>query len=154
MLIEGVKGPYGFDIAPRFWAILDELIADDRISCPLLVYDELQKVQDDLHAWAKERRKTGLFVEPSLTVQRRFQEIVEYVSARYPDNQSRQRFLDRADPWLIAHAMSRDGSVVTLEAKAPDTSLKVKIPNVCSHFNVTCMNTYQMLRELGVTWNN
>ena len=43
---------------------------------------------------------------------------------------------------------------MTLEEKVMDTSQQVKIPNVCSHFNVTCINTYQMLRELGVAWTN
>ena len=61
--------------------------------------------------------------------------------------------MNRADPWVIAHAISQGGTVVTLEEKVMDTSQQVKIPNVCSHFKVTCINTYQMLRELGVAWN-
>ena len=89
VFIEGRKGPYGFDIAPRFWDILDELIRDSRISCPILVYDELQSVQDDLSGWARERRRSGLFVEPSEAVQRTFRRVAAYVTQRYPDNQSR-----------------------------------------------------------------
>lgn len=154
VFIEGRKGPYGFDIAPRFWNVLDDLIIAHRVSCPSLVYDELQSVQDDLSTWAKERRKTNLFVEPSEVVQRTFQEVITYVMQHYPDNQSRRRFLNRADPWVIAHAIAQGGSVVTLEGEAPDTSQQVKIPNVCSRFNVTCINTYQMLRELGAIWTN
>ena len=153
VFIEGEKGPYGFDIAPRFWNVLDDLIIAHRVSCPVLVYDELQNVQDDLSTWAKECRRTNLFVEPSEAVQRTFQGVITYVMQRYPDNQSRRRFLDRADPWVIAHAIAQGGAVVSLEGRAPDTSTKVKIPNVCSHFNVTCINTYEMLRELGESWN-
>ena len=153
--IEGRKGPYGFDIAPRFWNILDELIDNDRISCPMPVYYELQDGQDDLSTWAKERRRdTGLFVEPSEAVQRAFRRVAKYVTQRYPDNQARRRFLDRADPWVIAHAIAQGGSVVTLEGKASDASQQVKIPNVCSHFNVTWIDTYEMLRELGESWNS
>ena len=153
VFIEGEKGPYGFDIAPRFWNVLDDLIIAHRVSCPVLVYDELQNVQDDLSTWAKERRRTNLFVEPSEAVQRTFQGVITYVMQRYPDNQSRRRFMSRADPWVIAHAIAQGGAVVSLEGRAPDTSAKVKIPNVCSHFNVTCINTYEMLRELGESWN-
>lgn len=153
MFIEGAKGPYGFDIAPRFWNVLDDLIIAHRVSCPVMVYDELQSVEDDLSAWAKERRRTSLFVEPSEAVQRTFQEVITYVMQRYPDNQSRRRFMNRADPWVIAHAMAQGGMVVTLEGIAPNTSRKVKIPNVCSHFNVACINTYEMLRQLGESWN-
>lgn len=154
VFIEGRKGPYDFDIAPRFWDILDELIRDSRISCPILVYDELTDGQDDLSEWAKERRRAGLFTEPSEAVQRTFRRVAAYVTQRYPDNQSRRRFMNRADPWVIAHALSQGGSVVTLEEKVMDTSQQVKIPNVCSHFSVTCINTYQMLRELGAIWTN
>ena len=153
VFIEGKKGPYGFDIAPHFWNFLDDLINAHRVSCPIMVYDELQNVQDDLSTWAKERRRTNLFVEPSEAVQRTFQEVITYVMQQYPDNQSRRRFMNRADPWVIAHAIAQGGTVVSLEGRAPDTSTKVKIPNVCSHFNVTCINTYQMLRELGATWD-
>ncbi len=131
VFIEGEKGPYGFDIAPRFWNMLDELIDADIVSCPALVYSELPDVQDDLSTWAKERRRKSLFVEPSAEVQRTFQlpdvqddlstwakerrrkslfvepsaevqrtfqEVIVYVMQRYPENQSRRRFLDRADP--------------------------------------------------------
>ena len=34
MFIEGMKGPYGFDIAPRFWELIDEMIEVGRIACP------------------------------------------------------------------------------------------------------------------------
>ena len=30
IFIEGKKGPYGFDIAPRFWVLIDELVAGSR----------------------------------------------------------------------------------------------------------------------------
>ena len=37
MFIEGMKGPYGFDIAPRFWELIDEMIEVGRIACPTRV---------------------------------------------------------------------------------------------------------------------
>ena len=73
---------------------------------------------------------------------------------RYPDNQARRRFLDRADPWVIAHAGVDGGTVVTSEVRVPENSGKVKIPNVCDQLQVPVrsINVYQMLRELGVAW--
>ena len=153
IFIEGKKGPYGFDIAPRFWALIDELVAEGRISCPVRVYEELQDGQDDLAAWAQERRESGLFVEPGVAVQEAFGQIVEYVQASYPNTNATRRFLNRADPWVVAHAVGEGGTVVTMELAVPPNVQKVKIPNVCCHFKVTCVNTYQMLRELGVRWN-
>ena len=118
------------------------------------VYDELLDGQDDLAAWAQERRESGLFLEPEAAVQAAFAQIAGYVQASYPNTNATQRFLDRADPWVIAHAVVEGSAVVTMEIAVQLNVQKVKIPNVCSHFNVPCVNTYQMLRELGVRWNN
>ncbi len=155
VFIEGKKGPYGFDIAPRFWSLIDEKAAAGRISSSTLVYNELLDGQDDLVGWAQERRASGLFIEPNPAVQQAFRTITEYVNANYPATNATRKFLDRADPWVIAHAIAQGGTVVTLEARVSDNSQQVKIPNVCGHssFNVRYVNTYQMLRELGVSWN-
>lgn len=154
VFIEGKKGPYGFDIAPRFWSLLDDMIAAARITCPIRVYDELRSVPDELKDWGQARRESGLFVEPSAVVQKAFATIVEYVTQHYPDNQDRRRFLDRADPWLIAHAMAQGGTVVTLEGRVTGISQQVRIPNVCDQFSIRCITTYDMLRELGASWNS
>ena len=153
VFIEGKKGPYGFDIAPRFWELIDELVAEGRISCPVRVYDELLDGQNDLSTWDQSRRASGLFMEPAEPVQEAFRQVTAYAMQRYPDNQARRRFLDRADPWVVAHAMAQGGKVVSLEERHLWSSLQVKIPNVGTHFNILCVNTYQMLRELGVQWN-
>lgn len=86
-------------------------------------------------------------------MQEAYRDVVAHVVQRYPDNQARRRFLDRADPWVIAHAIAEGGAVVTLEMRDPEISQQVKIPNVCDQLNVRSINTYQMLRELGVSWN-
>lgn len=109
--------------------------------------------QDDLAAWAQERRASSLFVEPGVPVQEAFGNIVAYVTHQYPDTDATRRFLDRADPWVIAHAVVDGGTVVTLEIEVPANSRKVKIPNVCNQLGIRSINTYQMLRELGVSWN-
>ena len=154
IFIEGKKGPYGFDIAPRFWKLIDELVVEGQISCPMRVYHEMLDVQDDLAAWAQERRESGLFLEPEAAVQENFAQIARYVQASYPNTNATQRFLDRADPWVIAHATEAGSAVVTMEIAVQPNVQKVKIPNVCDHFDVPCVNTYQMLRELGVRWNS
>ena len=150
VFIEANKGPYGFDIAPGFWTLLDEMFNAGRICSSITVYRELPAKNDDVARWAKERRSSGLFPEPGPAVQDRFRAIAAYVSNRYPANQS-NRFLSGADPWVIAHAAADGGVVVTMETRVPDNSQKAKIPNVGDQFNVRSINTYQMLRELGAT---
>ena len=152
MFIEGKKGPYGLDIAPRYWELIDEMIESGQIACPIRVYDELLEGQDDLSAWAKARRRSGLFLEPDTPVQQAYALVVQFVADNYPDNQARRRFMDRADPWVIAHARVGGGAVVTSENRVPSNSVQVKIPNVCDQFKVRSITVYQMLRELGVAW--
>lgn len=105
MFVEGKKGPYGFDIAPGFWAMIDGLIEASRIACPAEVFAELRDGPADLTSWAGERRALGLFVESdAIAVQEAFKRVVAHVMRNYPDNPARRRFLDKADPWVIAHA--------------------------------------------------
>ena len=154
MFIEGMKGPYGFDIAPRFWELMDEMIEVGRIACPTRVLGELLDGQDDLSTWARERRHSGLFIAAEPAVQEASAGVIQFAVTRYPDNQARRRFLDRADPWVIAHAGVDAGTVVTSEVRVPENSVQVKIPNVCDQLQVPVrsINVYQMLRELGVAW--
>ena len=58
--------------------------------------------------------------------------------------------IDNADPWLIAYAHAHDCVVVTHEVFEPEVRRKVKIPNVCQQFGVPTVNTFAMLRELGI----
>ena len=149
-----MKGPYGFDIAPRFWELIDEMIEVGRIACPTRVLRELLDGQDDLSTWARERRNSGLFIAAEPAVQEASAGVIQFAVTRYPDNQARRRFLDRADPWVIAHAGVDGGKVVTSEVRVPENSGQVKIPNVCDQLQVPVrsINVYQMLRELGVAW--
>lgn len=154
VFIEGSKGPYGFDLAPQFWNILEKMVDRGLLACPIQVYGELQGAPGDLAAWAQKNRSTDMFVNPDMAVQDEFRNVAEYTVQHYPDNAPRKRFLDRADPWIIAHAIVTEGTVVTLESRNPDGSNKVKIPNVCKHFGVHCIDTYQMLREQGIAWRD
>ena len=151
VLIEARNGPYGFDIAPGFWTALDELSNRGEIRMSSLAYDELAAgVQDDLALWIRERRRSGLVVEPNAEVQAALREIADYVNGNFMVSRAAS-FLRGADPWVIAHALVSDGIVVTQEARVPANSTKVKIPNICTVFGVESINTYRMLRELNVS---
>ena len=51
-----------------------------------------------------------------------------------------------ADPFVIASAGVNSGSVVTKEAYRPNAS---RIPNVCQHFGIPCINVQQFIANLG-----
>lgn len=159
VLISAKDGSLAFDIAPRFWISIDTHVHAGCISSLIKVYDELTTEfhDDELAAWARERKETH-FVVPDDAVQASFTQIADYVLAIYAQAFA-DPFLDGADPWLVACAMTRGGRVVTLETMAslpnPDRrtgliNAKVKIPNICIQFGIQPASLPQMLRGLGV----
>jgi len=148
VFIQAKNGPYGMDIAPSFWKLLDDQSDAGVICSSTMVYEELATGNDELAAWAKARKGTRLFVEPSANVQQVFYQIAAYVHERYAEHQV-QRFLAGADAWVIAHAKVENAVVVTHETLVNEYSEKPKIPNICKYFDVDWVNAYQMLRVLG-----
>lgn len=159
VLISAKDGLLAFDIAPRFWVSFDAHVLAGHVSSPSKVYDELTTEfhDDELAAWARERKDTH-FVEPDDAVQASFTQIADYVLGIYAQAFA-DLFLDGADPWLVAYAMTHGGRVITLETMAnlpnPNRQTgridsRVKIPNICSQFGVQIASLPQMLRELGV----
>ena len=151
-LIESKKGPYAFDIAPGFWKFLEQKISEETIASSVTVYNELEDygAEDDLLQWAKQQKDAGFFITPDPLVQTLFRQIADYVNNTYPQHQA-SKFLDDADPWIIAHAKAYGGRVVTFEKSAPN-SQKPKIPDICHHFEMEeCLNLYEMVRKLGMS---
>jgi hypothetical protein len=69
----------------------------------------------------------------------------QYLSA------AKSAFAGIADGWLVAYAKAL--IIATEEVRDPMIKKKVPIPNVGDAFGVTCINTFDMLRALGVAFN-
>lgn len=61
---------------------------------------------------------------------------------------SRDNFIAKADPWIIAKASVLGATVVSHESRLESTTKKVKVPNVCDQFGVSCISTFDLLRTL------
>jgi hypothetical protein len=57
---------------------------------------------------------------------------------------------DNADAWVVAFAKAKNYIVVTHEQFDPNARRRIMIPNVCQSFGVAYVDTFQMLRALGV----
>jgi hypothetical protein len=55
-----------------------------------------------------------------------------------------------ADPFLVAKALKDGYTVVTYELSA-NGGRKIKIPDVCDYFGVSCITINEALRELKIT---
>lgn len=153
VLITAKNGPFRFSFAQAFWDALAEQAIRGRVRASKMVYEEIVKDdrEDEVSRWLKQRRLNGLCVTPSRSVQINFRVIADHVHSRYRLHQA-AKFLAGADPWVIAHASDDNGAVVTFETYQAN-SQRVKIPNVCNDHGVQWMNLYDMIEELGISFN-
>jgi hypothetical protein len=152
VLISAKDGPFRFSVHQAFWEVLDDQAKTGRVRVSKMVYDEIVKdgPHDQLANWMKARRSNGFCITPDQSTQRALTSIADYVQVTYGIHQA-AKFLSGADPWVIAHALAGDGTVVTFETLQLGAK-KVKIPNVCAAMGVCFRNLYDMLEELGVAF--
>lgn len=139
---------YGMDICPAYWDWLDLQFEQGVIASVDMIGRELRDGNDDLAIWVRDR--PGHFInnddEPTQDI---FSEIVQSVMEGNYNAGDRDNFLAKADPWIIAKAKTLGATVVTHEAVVAPNARKVKVPNICQQFDVSCLNTFQFLRELN-----
>ena len=143
-LIQPWNTYYSMDLCPEYWDVLDDLGKRGVVFCTQEVRREIQKGDDDLFAWVKER--DFLFREMTEEVQQNLRHIVE----KHRELVDTKKDRSIADPWVIAHAMAEKATVVTKEGFAPR---RIKIPDVCSALRVRCVDDFQFLREAGVRFS-
>ncbi len=157
VFIEAHQRYYAFDICPGFWEWLSrpstrsDIVSIDRVKAELVGY------KDALSKWAKDPAREGLFADATeQAVFDAYGRVMDWVRENCQfQEQAKEEFARGADGWLIAYAMVYDAVLVTHEVYDEDAKKVVKIPNVCTEFGVSYMNTFKMLRELQVRfdWN-
>ena len=133
ILIAAKRTHYSFRRVPTFWTMLETKAAEGILSCPFMVFVELIQYEDELAEWAKKRKDTPLFTDPSSSVQLKFNEIADWIDAQFQPRRVAE-VLKGADAWLVAYASALGGSVVTAETEVGIGAKKVKIPNLCKEF--------------------
>jgi len=147
--IQAKNTHYRMGFCPGFWDWLDSAYDAGKISSVSLVYKELVDYGDELSRWAKDRPNHFLPVDDPST-QITFAQIATFVMDLPLAKQAEKiRFLDGADPWLIAKASATRQTVVTHEVLVPPTSQKIKIPNICRQFNVPYISSFDLLDALN-----
>lgn len=140
---------YHMNICPGYWRWIEgqSLLGD--VASIESVRDELLRGDDQLRDWAMQNKEAFLPVSDDST-QDAFAQVAAHAaaiaSAMKPGVLN--EFLDGADPWLIAKAMSSGAVIVTQEKHDPRIKRKILIPNICEHFSVPCMNTFDLLLKL------
>jgi hypothetical protein len=149
---------YAFDLAPGFWRSLRIHADNGVITSPIAVFLEIVKGNDELAEWVKDN-KGILFSEPDEKVVEIYRQIADFANSNYQDEHWIRSFLDGADPWVIAHAKAYDLIAVTMEGNKGNEEIspkskrfigRIKIPNMCGHFGVKCVSTFELIRALKI----
>lgn len=121
-----------------FWQLFDAFVKDGEVISVREVRNELRQQLSEgwLNDWINEHRK--LFPIPS-------QEETSFVSEIFAvphfqaliSQQQRLKGKPVADPFVIAAARVNQATVVTEEVFKPNAA---KIPNVCEHFHIECID--------------
>lgn len=154
VFIEAARRYYAFDLAPRFWESLAHHAASGRVRSIDRVKQELERGKDELAQWVDDNFSNALASTDEPDVIQSFSEIMTWVQAQNQFSAAAKAdFANGADGWLVAYARAKGCVVVTQEVLAPDARRKVPIPNVCQAFDVPFVNTFEMLRALGVQFS-
>ena len=151
-LIDAKNRYYHFDICPGFWKAI---LTNNNIKTIEMVIQEIKDGKDELKDWIIENEqiiKTKL-IEIDNKIQQNFIEIADYVenNLKLPPISEKERFLSKADPWLIATAKEYDYTVVTQEQFINDSKTKkIKIPNICTCFNVKYISLFDLLKQENI----
>ena len=152
ILVEAHKRYYGFDLCPGFWRALIRQHHDKHVFSIDRVKREIAQGKDKLTKWTRwSVLKTFFKTTDNAAVIEQFGNIVAWVQGepQYKP-EAKAEFATVADGWLVACARAEGLIVVTEEVYNQNIQKRVPIPNVCRHFHVECVNTFQMLRELEI----
>lgn len=144
---------YGMDICPAYWDWLDQQVELGELASIDMVGMELKAGHDELAKWAKDRPHHFISNDDEAT-QQVFIGIVQHLMTGDYNAGSRDNFIAKADPWIIAKASVLGATVVSHESRLEPTTKKVKVPNVCDEFGVTCISTFELLRSLRARFVN
>jgi hypothetical protein len=151
VFMEAARRYYAFEIAPGFWEALVLHASEGRIRSIDRVKREIEKGKGALADWAEEHFAQAFLPSSDDRVTAVYGDIMRWVTAQGQFFESaKAKFADEADGWLIAYAKVERLVVVTQEVLRPDIKRKVPIPNVCTQFGVSWIDTFEMLRRLQI----
>ncbi len=148
VLIQAWQKYYNPKFCPDYWKILTELGKNDKIFIPELVYEEIIRTEDDLSTWLEGSK---------IPIKKISEPVIICLQKIYAADPTHKNLVDNtkarslADPWVIAHALHENATVVTKEEKVIAlNSIKIKIPNVCDNMGITWINDFQFIAELDI----
>ena len=138
-LIHGWRRAYRPKNFGFVWEHLDGLIEQSRLRASIEVYNEIQKKDDELLAWCKER-KEAMFVE----IDDQIQPHLARIMTAHPRLVDTVKGRSGADPFVIALAATANPLMVVV---SEENFGKTKIPDVCAAEKIECINLADMIER-------
>lgn len=138
-LIHAWRRAYRPKSFPTFWDRMDDLVAEGRLKISSEVYAELEKKDDDVFNWCKERRDQ-IYVDIDDSVQDRVVEIM----ATHPRLVDTTNGKSGGDPFVIAIA-SCGGNITTVVTQ--EHPGKNRIPQVCDAEGIEWVNLVDFIER-------
>lgn len=153
VFIEAKNRYYAFDICPGFWTWMDHIVASGNVQTITKVRDELIDGNDELKDWVAARKTAPWFLSvDDRETQSTLGSIASFIQSERYKPAAKNKFLSKADPWLIAKAVTTGATVVTHEEHRPEATKTVPIPNICHQFGVRWVNTFDLLRTMTASF--
>jgi len=155
VLIEAARRYYQLAFAMPFWTGLLTNGQSGRVLSVDAVLNELSNGNDQLKIWAENDFRSYFMTTDTAEVISSYSTLINWVQAEQQYLQrAKDRFMefDNADSWVLAFAHAKGYKVVTQEVASPDVKKNIPIPNVCQAFSIPYCNTFEMIAELGITF--
>lgn len=147
VLMEGRKRYYSFEICPGFWEWIERRHAEGTVLSVEKVKAEIGDGNDALVTWAGNQPQS-FFAPVDEATQAAFGTVTQWAMNQTYTARAVGEFLQKADFFLVAHALAHSLTLVTHEREAATPS-KIKIPNACLGLGIPVTNPFEMLRREG-----
>jgi len=135
---------YPVDVIPGLWDRLDAMIRAGELVAPDEVGREIAKQDDGLNAWVKDRPEQLIPLDDE--IQRATSEVLD----AFPELVKELSGRNQADPFVVA--LARVGSLTVVTQEKGGSQARPRIPMVCQHFGVACMDVVSFIRDRGWTF--
>jgi hypothetical protein len=129
----------------KFWNFVEEMGRRGQARIPESVYDELERGGDNLFAWVNERKDVFLIHKVEALPS------ISQVLEAYGDlsDLALETISRRADPFLVAHALTANAIIVTNETLSNATNpINKQIPDICQHVGASYIRYPRFLWDM------
>ena len=125
------------------WDKFENLIKNDRLKMPELVFDD--EVKDaGIKEWCKEKKLKPYI---RLTINYIDQYKVRNILSKYPTLINSKTGKSGGDPWIIALAQDFQNAIVVTQESPSGNKDKPKIPNVCKDLGIECIKIVDLIKK-------